>query len=205
MLQEGADGFDARPGVAAELRCGVPEHVGRDVFQSGPLRVGLQVLVEAVRADGEERGIIRKRLQWHALGTERSLDGVIGGSRELAMAKRAALRANVVLDSAGASLQVTGSQRQELRPAEPRQYRGDDDGVVSRPCRRLGDSIEKALKLVGIEPPRGRLLGFGALHIVGGVALYETHPASKVVEARSAASRTPTVDDEGIWPETPGP
>ncbi len=99
------------------------------------------------------------------------------------MAKRAALRPDVVEDGAPASLQVAGPQRQELRPAKPRQHGGYDDGVVSRPCRRLGDSIEKALKLVGIESLRSRLLGLGAPHIVGGVALYETHPASEVVEA----------------------
>src|SRR5690606_13174406 len=106
MPQEGADGFDARPGVASELRRGMAQHMGRDVFQAGPLRVGLQVLVEAVRADGEERGIVGERLQGRALELERSLDGVIGGSRELAMAKRAALRPNVVEDGSPASLQV---------------------------------------------------------------------------------------------------
>src|SRR5690606_13798536 len=127
--------------------------------------------------------IVGERLQGRALELERSLDGVIGGSRELAMAKRAALRPNVVEDGSPASHQVAGPQLQELRTAKPRQDRGDNQRPITRPGWRRRDRFEKSLELVGIEPPRRRLRCLRALHIVGGVALDKSHPASEVIEA----------------------
>ena len=183
MAQEGNNGFDAFPVIASYFGGAMAEYMRCYIFQARPLRVALQVLVEAVRADSEERSIVGKRLQRRALGFEPLLDGEISVARELSMAERAALRANVVEDISPALLQVSSAKSQELRSSEPRQYGGDNQCSITLARWGGRDGIKKGAELFRRKPPRGWLLGLGALYIVGGVALDEPHATGEVIEA----------------------
>ena len=173
--------LDRGPGLPAQLRCRMSEHVRRDSAQAGRLAVAPQMGVQGCGRDRERQFGPGPYLA--EPGCPRSLDGSPGGRGELPAANAAALRADLVSGGLPGS-GLDEPQADKLAAAEPGEQPRHDNRPVEQAGRRVGNGSEQPGDLRDRQAARRSRTRLRATDVCARIPPEHLHPAGEVVEAR---------------------